>query len=113
MASGPRIDVENHPGLAVEVSRAYGGERRAPQLWSGMLSIFHIHQPLMEIEVQLVQGNKGTFVSLPQRMYGDDNNRKYKKMVFVNEQSLLSAMKEAIEAYEKAPPTPDEDDRPF
>jgi DNA-binding cell septation regulator SpoVG len=78
-----------------------------------MVTILYVHQPFQDIEVTLVDGREGRFVALPQRQYGDENDRKYKKLVYLHNPSVLTAMKEAIEASMKSPAADEEDDRPF
>lgn len=97
---GPRIDVRDRPGITVNVVRAY---RRPSSTgatkWNGRVLLMSYGEPLLEVEVSLVSGDRTDFVGLPQRSYVSEGMTKYQRLVNAASDGLPVAMQEAIERH--------------
>jgi len=98
---GPRVAVANGaPGIEWAVVRTYKAQAKGSRVWSGMLTMFFMGKPFMDIECALMQSNQrdeGSFVSWPQRGYPDVNGQtKYMNVVWMHDRNVAGAAAEAV-----------------
>lgn len=89
---GPLSHRTDVPEFTWAVKRQYAMKPSERYLFSGMLTLFYRKHPWMDIEVQYVKGEKGAFVSFPQRPWGLG---KYKKLLQIHDHRLAEMAAEA------------------
>jgi len=97
---GPRVAVANGaPGIEWAVARTYAGNLRSPVLWRGMLTMFFMNAPFIDMEATLLESKdgSGSYVAWAQRSYKDNNgNDKYKNVVWVHDRNVAGAAADAV-----------------
>jgi hypothetical protein len=97
---GPKVPVGWMTEFEWAVRKDYGGTVTATVTWRGMLTLFYKGQPLMDVEIQVVDSQRGRFASLPQRAYADPSGvTRYKRLMWLYSAEMRDVMLEAVDQH--------------